>query len=367
MIFCFSSLQFLHGQNVIKNGGFENYTKLPSESSQIDRCIGMSGLGIDSGTPDFIYADTHADCSYMNWLGYQKPHSGKGYCAIVAYSSIDAREYLQVELDNMLIKDSLYLLEFFVSLSEYSGFLVEGLGVTFVQEKLFDNSSEEMDKLKWLSLEAIDSDIDTLNWRKEVVQFRAQGDEKYLIMGRSTPVVTEKLKRVEGYKKYGKNDRIMYELAACYIDDISLVTYGWEYRKEIWDINSGFEKNIEIAFEVDSSEISNFTVQELNRMCTLSEFRKLRPILLVNSKCEESDELFKERIDEIESVVDSLCVLDWNINILSGCSYPEFKEASRSLKKYQFVICNFLKHYNGQTIRDGVLYDIGFSLILFVP
>lgn len=85
-----------------------------------------------AATPDYfnVNATDPTVAVPSNFQGTEVPHSGSSYGGIYCYASVQGqyREYVQQQLQQPLINGQTYILTFWVSLSEYSGFAVSNIG-----------------------------------------------------------------------------------------------------------------------------------------------------------------------------------------------------------------------------------------------
>jgi len=157
-----------------------------------------------------------------NWLTqFQYPRTGYGYTGGVFYGnnpyySINPGELIQSKLIDLLEKDSLYLIRFFVNLANSSQISINSQGA------LLTNFAIQIGNL-YAGL--LDSTItpqllnqngyieDTLNWVEIKAIIKANGDEQYITLGN--------FNIRKGYEKLF-NPNAQYALAAYAIDDISL-------------------------------------------------------------------------------------------------------------------------------------------------
>jgi hypothetical protein len=84
-IFLLLASHVAQGQNLVENGGFEEYTECPTSISQVDRAVGWSMV---SGSPDYFNRCNENDSMGvpMNLLGYQEAYEGDAYMGCGVYS-----------------------------------------------------------------------------------------------------------------------------------------------------------------------------------------------------------------------------------------------------------------------------------------
>lgn len=183
---------YLNSQNLISNPSFED----------IDSCYGQpAGIGFDvfewsgcTGWSNPIGASSDLWCENplvgnltppQMYISYQYPRSGQNMAGIIINDGImfNYREYIQNELLQPLINNVVYDIKFYVS-GNVQDCMVNQFGVKFLNAKLTDIS------LLWLTdiVPDVTSDpsqieYDTLTWQKVKMQYKANGSEKYVIIG----------------------------------------------------------------------------------------------------------------------------------------------------------------------------------------
>lgn len=230
MVLCVSIMSTtsgVRGQNLIPNGGFENYSQCPTANTQIALAIPWDGTmsGATTGpTPDFFHscAGSGPMSTPLSSFGLQNPHGGDGYVGIVQWSQNldDFREYLQVQLTEPLVADKCYELTLYVSVSgRKSGYATAELGAYF--------GGIALTQLTWGPLPVVPQldnlgglITDTLGWTEVSATFEAQGGEQYLVIGNF---------------HYDASTTVVFQypnppLPGCYyfIDDVSLEEINME-------------------------------------------------------------------------------------------------------------------------------------------
>jgi len=172
-------------QELIPNSGFEEITGCPGSSVFLKNVKYWSKIDNHRGTPDQYYAD----CSY-NGLNNpmapgQRSFEGKGFAGSFCYGS-GLREYMKVPLNSVMIKDSVYKIEFYVLPATGYGTFIDSYGVHFSIDppKGKDQMSLEVVPFK----EHVGNPqgqliTDTVNWTKISGIYKAQGGEKYATFG----------------------------------------------------------------------------------------------------------------------------------------------------------------------------------------
>jgi len=246
----------LFGQNLVKNGSFEDYTECPNALGTFKTNVRHWTIPTN-GTTDYFNTCSKVMGAPENFNGIQHPKFGNAYAGIYFYAPTDYREYIQVALKKMLNKGQLYTLNFYISLAEGSDFAVKDFGVLFSYKKLQISTKKNITRGQLFRVKGNKHNIIEINhpefhedkseWLKIAVEFEAKGFEKYLILGNlRTNASTRKVqtKRVES--KRG---------AYYYIDEVTLSTDKPVAESQDFELNTIHTfKNIH--FEHDIFELN---------------------------------------------------------------------------------------------------------------
>lgn len=175
----------------------------------------------------------------QNFSGFQYARGGAGYIGIS--SNLKFNEYIETKLIKPLQKDSVYYVEFYVSMAEKSGKACNKIGACFSEKEI------KLNTIKSINLEPqiIYSDFisDTSQWIKVSGYYNANGKERYLIVGCFSSEKTD-------YQSIEYNKRSYYKSVARYfIDDITVKP---KYIKESILTDSLIENQ---KIEFDSTEV----------------------------------------------------------------------------------------------------------------
>lgn len=147
-----------------------------------------------------------------NEMGHQQARTGNAYVGL-AYSN----EIIQCKLNQELIKDSIYDLEFFANLADSSNYAIWRLGAYFSTDPItskndFDYSQVYLAKPQILN-DSLNYINDTVNWIKISGFYKAKGSEKFLSIG--------------CFSRFDYDKKILYPSKSprryYYIDDVSLI------------------------------------------------------------------------------------------------------------------------------------------------
>lgn len=243
----FTGIQNLHAQNLILNGGFENFTACPNFASQLG--LATPWFNPNAGTPE--YFNSCAD--YNSWVsipaqpsgGYQEPHGGEGYAGIFIYrfDVQNMREYLQVPLQSALEAGECYYFEMFVNLANDHRFACDrigafasvgalnSLGVTYI------DVNPHIENLQGVVIS------DTARWTRINGYFTANGGEDHITIGN--------FRSDEESTTVDVNPNAWYTTSSyVLIDDVSLVKASFQA-----ELNNQTHCNLdELLLDVDEAD-----------------------------------------------------------------------------------------------------------------
>lgn len=171
-------------QNLIRNGDFK------------DSVVGSFGVlkakhwssATRGGSPDYFHPDSRVEYRVpLNFAGFQEAKKERAYMGIGLFSpSISAgfREYIQNELISPLEKDSIYCVQFYMSLADSMNYALKNMiGIYFSNQRLNVQTSSVLQFSP--QIEFIDTTffLDDSSWIQMRGQYVASGGEKYLIVG----------------------------------------------------------------------------------------------------------------------------------------------------------------------------------------
>lgn len=130
VVFCLSLATTTSGA-IVPKPGFENYTALPIQISQLS--LATPWYTPTAASPDYFHTSGTGTAAVPNNLwGSQSPYEGEAYAGVISYNSAtEEREYLQAPLDAPLIQGEQYSVTFYVSLADDSGWAIDGMGALF--------------------------------------------------------------------------------------------------------------------------------------------------------------------------------------------------------------------------------------------
>ena len=193
LLFCFSTLK---AQNLITNPSFEEidscYGQFADIGFDVFKWSGCKGWSNPIKSSSDLWCDNPIIGNFMppNLIGYQKPRTGKNMASILIEPQPlihSYREFLQNNLSSSLEADKLYLLTFYyvVASGNISGNCPPNqFGVYGSEFELKDSVTYFLSNLNPLGVSEKAKFIDdTLNWSKCEIFFKANGGEKFLVIG----------------------------------------------------------------------------------------------------------------------------------------------------------------------------------------
>jgi gliding motility-associated-like protein len=179
---------FLPAQNLIPNGGFEQYDTCPDNTAQITRALNWFNV---QGTCD--YFNICSTSIYVtppnNTYGFQYPHTGNGFAGanpISCYQFTDipiglGRESLSIRFSEPLIENRKYCLEFYTVMGGISGIIMKNLGIYF-SDTLIVTTQPLQNYTPQIEFNQLFYG-DTINWQKMSAEYIAHGGEEYMLVG----------------------------------------------------------------------------------------------------------------------------------------------------------------------------------------
>ncbi|MFI5217903.1 MAG: T9SS type A sorting domain-containing protein [Bacteroidia bacterium] len=249
------------GQNLVPNGGFEQYSGCPPSLAQLDSCLfwmnPATNIYLISGTPDYFNSCNSNGIAGVpsNVFGYQITQSGNAYCGIYLFSSDDAnyREYIEVPLISSLIINNCYHFEMKVSLADIFKYTTDAIGAYFSVSAITGINNYLPLPFTPQFNNITGNNPDSSNWTLVGGNYIAQGGESFLIIG--------------NFKDDMNTDTIVVNSSSTdnriylYIDDVSLTPCATGIN-ETSNNTSSFTISPNPAGEELNVQCSMFNVQE---------------------------------------------------------------------------------------------------------
>jgi OmpA-OmpF porin, OOP family len=211
LLLLISTLYVTAQENLVRDPSFEDYRRCPTGIITDIQKFPLKYWNIPTkGTTDYFntcYSKVSVGIP-RNQSGSQFVRTGKGYVGIG--NTKTWFEYLQSELKFSLKEDSSYYVEFYVSLADYSVYSINTIGAYFSSNEIKESSTSPLQVCPQVFCP--DHIVDTVDWVKISGQFKATGNEKYLILG----CFGDK----KSLKKTGRKEYPKHKSAYYYIDDV---------------------------------------------------------------------------------------------------------------------------------------------------
>ncbi|MDB4292958.1 OmpA family protein [Maribacter sp.] len=263
----------VHGQNLVKNPSFEEFTNCPEELGNIEVDV-PNWSKSSEGTTDYFNVCSLRLGIPKNFNGSQAAEFGTGYAGLYLSAPNDYREYLQGELAERLVKGKRYEVSFHISLAEKSREAIRDIGVLFSEKMIKEDTRKALtrhqDKNKdneynFAEVRNWSYYTDKKGWMLVQTDFIANGTEKYLTIGNFRDNARSKVAKIEGDKS----------AAYYYLDQVSVVDYNSKYPFSDLELNRTYVLE-NVLFPNDVYRLNNESKKELDQLYIgLSKNKKL--------------------------------------------------------------------------------------------
>lgn len=170
-------------QNLVPNASFETYTLCPNGGSKIEYAVPWNAATTNSSTDYFNSCSIgFSGMPYSN-SGFQYAQSGSAYAGLIAFHASGQREYLQVQLNNPLVQNTNYYVEFYTNPSNWSS-SCNNIAANLSVVRPYTNTFGVLQSLTpHIMLSENPVINDTMNWVQVSGCYTAQGGEEYLTIG----------------------------------------------------------------------------------------------------------------------------------------------------------------------------------------
>lgn len=188
-----SPVSLIGQQNLVPNGGFEDYRELPAHPSDfgVKNWYNPSGGKLfPYGSPDYLHADGMLQNRLpMSRYGIVHPQEGRGIAGIVAYSGAETefREYIAIELEKPLQTGKKYHISLWVSNGERSHYMngaIGQLGICFGKARFTQKEHEPIALEPQIVIWEI---LFETGWRHIEGDFVARDASRHLAIGNFFP------------------------------------------------------------------------------------------------------------------------------------------------------------------------------------
>jgi len=178
----------LEAQNLVKNPSFENYIQCPIGWGLLNGYL-QDWYGFSEPTcPSFFHACASLpDRVPENSLGWQMAKTGDGYTLISVYSYNNVpnhRFYIEGNFATSLIVDSVYCVQFWVSLADISSGAIKNMDAHLSDTLLDWNNGFEMNLVGIVpQIKSLQILADSVGWTRVSGLYIAHGGEKFITIG----------------------------------------------------------------------------------------------------------------------------------------------------------------------------------------
>jgi len=256
---------YLVAQNLVVNGGFEDYVACPKNLGNLATdCNHL--LAPTKGSTDFFHSCGNGSVGVPdNFNGTQLPFSGKGYAGLYLFSPNEYREYIQFKLKSPLEKGEVYQLSMRLSLAEYSGIAMQEITALFSAELLNIDTNENLsprrlrqfhhESFSFINFKVKRSILDDKVWALVTAEYEAKGFERYLTFGNFKK---DKYSRI---LQLAKKHARLKQAAYYYIDDVKVV----KSDLRPFTVNEPFVLN-QLQFEFDDFALTDKAKLEVEKV-----------------------------------------------------------------------------------------------------
>lgn len=255
----------LYGQNnLVPNGDFESYLVCPTEQGQIPPPWASPTWNF-FGSPDYFNSCTQQpDLDVpQNGNNFQIAHSGNAYGGMICFqrNQHNLREYLQIELNDTIIKRVPYIVNFWLSLRDVAKYSIGSIGAYFSQTAVQDMEILNFTLIPQIINEPLYPLDDKENWMLITDTFVSDvGGEKYLTLGNFyEDSLTDTV--------FLSSGQFEYVYAYYYIDDVSVIPLdsliGIEEKKEFNFLLFPNPVNNSLTIETGSNQLSLLSIYDI--------------------------------------------------------------------------------------------------------
>ncbi len=267
---------FSAAQNLVPNGSFEDYLVCPGGYSQAPAEFRVPHWrSVTTGSPDYFNSCSRgeADVPY-NWAGISDAFEGNGYVGIYTWMSLakEYREYLHCKLNDPLIRDSLYHVEFRYKLSSYSKYCTDRIGILIsdsVRTYYNDRPLKLTPTFTFIKDSALT--IETGSWEIASADYRAKGNEQFLTIGNFSDNGNTHVYHI----RFRPDEQpMLVNSAYYYIDDVKVIpAFQWSPSEKGELLFAGEEPQLNtvyvlenIQFEFNSYSLMPVSYSSLDRV-----------------------------------------------------------------------------------------------------
>lgn len=269
----------LNAQNLINNPSFEdaiNDTSIILDPGNNFTCDFWNTPS--QGSPDYYTSKRQgAYGAPINRMGCQEPHSGIAYASFICQKPVF--EYVQVKLNQKLVKNQTYCLSLFISPNNKGYYTSNEVDFALSNSEIHQNTYTCIKNVPFKKIIATNGDFKINGWNQISSTYKAKGGEEFLILGLFN--YAHKLKISRNIKFEG------FDYLCYYIDDVSLIaiqdTNECKCNTITFTQNKFSDCNIDdnkaftidnLVFETNEASLNEKSVTEL---LNLTDYLKAHP------------------------------------------------------------------------------------------
>ena len=226
LLLFFATIGFTQNTNLLYNGDFEIYNKVPTDWGQAYRINETKSYTTGAFTPIsyFYNLDEIGFMPYKTKFGNQDAYKVNGFIGVGFCLNRKYVHLIELPLLKTLDKDSTYIISAWVSLADKAHYALDFISATL-------DSVPHLEKTKNINLSPLielrsDSSYikETSKWLKVSYEYKAKGGEKYFILGGIMPNANNKTfyKKQKMPFKFSLNYIFARNTSYYFIDDISI-------------------------------------------------------------------------------------------------------------------------------------------------
>jgi len=170
--------------NLVPNSSFEDSLGCPNSPCQLNL---TNNWRAGYGTPDYFRnCGTNGYSIPVNYGGYELAHTGVSYIEVAVFHIVvlNGRELIEVKLNDTLILNKKYYVEFYVSLMDNAKYAIWGLGAYFSANGVYGHPLSQILTYVPQVTNTQGNYITNKNgWTKISGTYTANGDERYITIG----------------------------------------------------------------------------------------------------------------------------------------------------------------------------------------
>jgi OOP family OmpA-OmpF porin len=226
ILFLFWGDSFAQSSNLLYNGDFEIYNKVPTDWGEAYKLNEAKPYTTGAFTPIsyFYNIEEIGFMPYKTKFGNQDAYKGNGFIGVGFCLKRKFVHQIELPLLKTLNKDSTYIISAWVSLADKAHYALDFISATLDSVPHL-NKNKNINLSPLIELRSDSSYIkETTNWIKISYEYKAKGGEKYFILGGIMPNAKNKTfyKKQKMPFKFSLNYIFARNTSYYFIDDISI-------------------------------------------------------------------------------------------------------------------------------------------------